>query len=106
MSESHLKAIVDVLEAMTTQWLAANHFRTRKLRRQKDSGSLSPAGSETPAAKTPTPRNQGAFQSATTSKKRKYVDITGRTRLFEQDGQTVANSPGDHFSSWSRIKVR
>ena len=47
-SESHLKNIIDVLEATATQWLAANHFRPRKRRQKMNQAPMSAARMSSP----------------------------------------------------------
>lgn len=111
MNESSLKVIVDVLEATIIQWLTSNHFRPRKLRGRKEKeGVLSPGASPLHARpgsrdiRTPVHQRNGTLKAATTSKKRKYIDITGTARKLQQH---VAESPtpqNGYFTSWSRIK--
>lgn len=111
MNESSLKAIIDVLEAMITQWLTTNHFQPRRMRRRKEqdcalSSEASPqhSGLESRDVRTPVYQPKDNSAAATTSKKRKFVDMAGNLRNLEDNPTPSPIRPNDYFSSWSRIK--
>jgi DNA mismatch repair protein MLH3 len=110
VSDSSLKAMVDLLEATTQQWLTANHFRPRKKRQRKNglqqgplSASSSPDRSQAlakPGVSTPLAMPMGTTESASTSKKRKLEDLSGRGAPFV----SFHNFHSTYFSGLSRIK--
>ncbi|KAK5676052.1 DNA mismatch repair protein [Elasticomyces elasticus] len=98
-SEASLKAMIDLLEAMTTQWLAANHFRPQKLRRRRNEEQTAPASATSSPLRRPNtgsgvsdvlavapPSNPFLKRPATTGstitpKKRKFID--GNSAYFD-----------------------
>jgi DNA mismatch repair protein MLH3 len=121
VNDSSLKAVVDVLEVMVTQWLEAHHFRPQKRRQRKNeaqrgpavtldsstssqSGVSIPTRQRTPRTTTPVLSISTTNGNATTSKKRKFVDMSGKTRSLD-DGRPASVPPSStYFNSWSRIK--
>lgn len=111
MNESTLKVIVDVMEAMISQWLSSNHFRPRKIRQRKDKDDKItavaqplPPDSGSRNIRTPVSKRSDVSQAATTSKKRKYVDMAGNIRMVESHTAIDPLRSTNYFSSWSRIK--
>ncbi|KAK5131374.1 hypothetical protein LTR08_000977 [Meristemomyces frigidus] len=118
--DTSLKAIVDVLEATVTQWLAANHFRPQKRRQRKNENQQGPAAASSPHRRaesttsstvetpgratlvTPSLKRQATIASATTSKKRRILDLAGRP--VSRDDALVQHSPSSYFDTLSRIK--
>lgn len=119
-SDASLKAIINVLEATVTQWLAANHFRPRKRRPRKNEGQQGPAGASSSPVRpvsavrakigtpvttrfaTPSLKRPSTSASAKTSKKRRVLDLSGRP--MSQDESTMQHSPSAYFNTLSRIK--
>ena len=123
ITDASLKTIVEVLEATVTQWLTSNHFRPRKRKRKrrKNEDQHSPAiasssqrsssvgppprsGSALPDVATPTLKRAATVGSATSSKRRKVLDFSGRARVLNENRSAAAQSPSTYFNTWSRIK--
>ncbi|KAK5171249.1 DNA mismatch repair protein [Saxophila tyrrhenica] len=120
VNDGNVKAISDILEATVTQWLEAHHFRSRKRGRRKNqdqTGAAAPSSSpqvfdarskstfdEKASLSTPGLKRTRTTESASTSKKRRYVDIEGNTRRLNQERPASVPMPTTDFNSWSRIK--
>ncbi|KAK5733178.1 DNA mismatch repair protein [Elasticomyces elasticus] len=119
-SEASLKAMIDLLEATTTQWLAAHHFRPQKLRRRRNEEQTAPASatsspirrsntgsgvSDVLAAALPSSRllkRPATTGSAITPKKRKFIDMSTTLDHGAAGGAWPGNSA--YFDGLSRIK--
>ena len=113
VSDKTFKAMMDILEAAVRQWLEAHHFRPRKKRQKKArDGEQSPdalisggtSGRSTPANATPEGKRTLDCETASTSKRRKVLDLTGRSNHVEQESNAVSRPMSADFSTWSRIK--
>ena len=114
LGEGNLRAVVEVLEATVTQWLAARKFRPKK-RRHRQRGHQQ-AGSAERRSSVPSldldTLNQGKpmlKRSDTTcdkvaSKSRKVLDLSGRSHQSLNDDVTKRADNVEGFSFWSRIK--
>ncbi|KAI7657391.1 hypothetical protein KC318_g11823, partial [Hortaea werneckii] len=111
-SESHLKNIIDVLEATATQWLAANHFRPRKRRQKTNQAQMSAArmSSLRPFSAVPTSTGSAlaednlkrpATLASTMSLKKRRLDPPGRVATPVEPALESASS---YFNGLSRIK--
>ncbi|KAI8934361.1 hypothetical protein NX059_009096 [Plenodomus lindquistii] len=108
--ESTLPTVMEVLEAMITQWLSAHHFRPQQRRRKRErpdtasSNHGSPAASSMPSTVGPLstllqPRISRPRTAETSSKSGK------RTRSNAPGlNQLSARSQSRVFADWSRIK--
>lgn len=119
ISDPSLKALVEVLEAAVSQWLTTNHFRPQKHRRRKNELQLGPAsassfprgdrlvgdvaGKGSIEASTPLKRAVTAG-SASTSKKRKLFDMSGRDVDLGPASPPADASPLADLSTWSHMK--
>ncbi|KAK4920890.1 DNA mismatch repair protein [Elasticomyces elasticus] len=119
-SEASLKPMIDLLEATTTQWLAAHHFRPQKLRRKRNNEQTAPASAtssplrrsntgsdvrEVLAAALPSSRllkRPATTGSAITPKKRKFIDMSAMLDHGAANGARPGNSA--YFDGLSRIK--
>ncbi|KAK5721422.1 DNA mismatch repair protein [Elasticomyces elasticus] len=119
-SEASLKAMIDLLEAMTTQWLAAHHFRPQKLRRRRNEEQTAPASATSSPLRKPNtgsgvsdvltaawPSNSFLKRPATTGstitpKKRKFIDMSNTLDPRVLDRALLSNSA--YFDGLSRIK--
>ncbi|KAI7367551.1 hypothetical protein KC354_g3347 [Hortaea werneckii] len=111
-SESHLKNIIDVLEATATQWLAANHFRPRKRRQKTNQAQMSAAPMSSPRPFSAVPTSTGsalaedglkrpATLASTMSLKKRRLDPHGRVAT---SGEPALESASSYFNGLSRIK--
>ncbi|KAI6836428.1 hypothetical protein KC340_g7585, partial [Hortaea werneckii] len=111
-SESHLKNIIDVLEATATQWLAANHFRPRKRRQKTNQAQFSAARMSSPRPFSAVPASTGsalagdnlkrpATLASTMSLKKRRLDPPGRVAT---PGEPALESASSYFNGLSRIK--
>ncbi|KAI6803011.1 hypothetical protein KC332_g9913 [Hortaea werneckii] len=111
-SESHLKNIIDVLEATATQWLAANHFRPRKRRQKMNRAPTSAARMSSPRPYSAVPTSTGsalaednlkrpATLASTMSLKKRRLDPPGRIGTPVEPALEGASS---YFNGLSRIK--
>ncbi|KAI7311538.1 hypothetical protein KC326_g6276, partial [Hortaea werneckii] len=111
-SESHLKNIIDVLEATATQWLAANHFRPRKRRQKTNQAQFSAARMSSPRPFSAVPASTGsaltednlkrpATLASTMSLKKRRLDSPGRVAT---PGEPALESASSCFNGLSRIK--
>ncbi|KAI7590665.1 hypothetical protein D0869_07782 [Hortaea werneckii] len=111
-SESHLKNIIDVLEATATQWLAANHFRPRKRRQKTNQAQMSVARMSSPRPFSAVPTSTGpalaednlkrpATLASTMSLKKRRLDPPGRGVTPVEPAPESASS---YFNGLSRIK--
>ena len=123
LSEGQLKALIDMLEAVTTQWLTANHFRPRKRRQRKNETQQSPAIASsspsrpssalstlrqapyTPVTNSPNLKRAAILDHGTASlKRRRIIDLSdGAGPLLSRDS-APPHSCGHSFDTWSRIK--
>ncbi|TKA23410.1 hypothetical protein B0A50_07286 [Salinomyces thailandicus] len=118
ISDAHLKAIIDVLEATVTQWLAANHFRPQQRRQRRNETQQSPAaGTKSPCSSSAATTSRGNVErlrstinstkrpvthsSATTSSKRRKLNSLGRLPTPVEPGY---NNASTYFNGLSRIK--
>ncbi|GAB1731257.1 hypothetical protein NU195Hw_g4227t1 [Hortaea werneckii] len=111
-SESHLKNIIDVLEATATQWLAANHFRPRKRRQKTNQAPMSAARMSSPRPYSAVPTSTGsalaeynlkrpATLASTMPLKKRRLDPPGRVGTPVEPALEGASS---YFNGLSRIK--
>lgn len=109
--ESNLQAVIDVLTAMTVQWLSVHHFRPRKMQHISN------------RSRTASPIPEGQLESRSTPS-RKRRDLSGSPRINETPSSAASfirvtskrgiarsspsNLPGrsrsQAFADWSRIK--
>ncbi|KAK3653716.1 DNA mismatch repair protein [Elasticomyces elasticus] len=119
-SEASLKAMIDLLEAMTTQWLAAHHFRPQKLRRRRNEEQTAPMVATSSPMRTPNNDSSGidvlgkaspsrrflkrpaTTGSAITPKKGKFIDVSVTLDPPVAGGVRPSNSA--YFNGLSRIK--
>lgn len=126
--EPYLKGMVDVLEALVTQWLDTNHFRPRKRRqkritveRSKDSPQRDSSTSSTMPLSRPRNRGEGCSdiadptlyplpESRPRTANQPSLSIErkrGRRKSDQTDSIYLSNSPvpqSKPFAEWSRIK--
>ncbi|RMY71579.1 hypothetical protein D0863_05048 [Hortaea werneckii] len=111
-SESHLKNIIDVLEATATQWLAANHFRPRKRRQKMNQAPTSAARMSSPRPYSAVPTSTGpalaedhfkrpATLASTISLKKRRLDPSSKAAA---PVEPVLESASSYFNGLSRIK--
>ncbi|KAI7272780.1 hypothetical protein KC345_g7048 [Hortaea werneckii] len=111
-SESHLKNIIDVLEATATQWLAANHFRPRKRRQRMNQAPTSGAHMSSPRPYSAVPTSTGpalaennlkrpATLASTISLKKRRLDLSSKAAT---PAEPVLESASSYFNGLSRIK--
>ena len=111
-SESHLKNIIDVLEATATQWLTANQFRPRKRRQKTNQAQTSAArmastrpfsavATSTGSALAEDNLKRPATLASTMSLKKRRVDSPGRVATPVEPALEGASS---YFHGLSRIK--
>ncbi|RMZ03374.1 hypothetical protein D0862_05667 [Hortaea werneckii] len=111
-SESHLKNIIDVLEATATQWLTANHFRPRKRRQKTNQTQMSAARMSSPRPYSAGPTSTGyalaedslkrpATLASTMSLKKRRVDPPGGVVT---PVEPALESVSSYFNGLSRIK--
>lgn len=115
LSENTLKGLVDVLEAMCSQWLSSHNFRPKKRRRLRNEMQGGPCSSSSPVRGSSVPATPltnfgtSALKRAPTigdshlTKKRRTGNSPTLPRVPEP-GRSVCESPGAHFNAWSRIK--
>ena len=116
VSDASLKALQEILDATVRQWLDANHFRPRRKNKRKGEGRQSPVADEgesnfdseacsrrgTPNPSTPLLKRTLTVESATASKKRKILDLSGRPH--SANVSAIPNTANGYFNEWSRIK--
>lgn len=101
LSDSSLKAIVDVLEAALTTWLDSNHFRPRKKRRKRNEEQQYPAGTLPSLPVTP------SFTSHTSNTDRTWRKATDHSsRPVSRSSNTDAKDifDADDLSALSRMR--
>lgn len=109
LSDSSLKAVVDVLEAASTAWLEANRFRPRKSRQrragQKESQSgllpsLLPARSDTSDTV-----ERASLSLAHSDQRGKVFDFPGRLISHQPGFELPLEARAEDLSAWSNIRV-
>ncbi|KAI6796327.1 hypothetical protein KC361_g4489 [Hortaea werneckii] len=111
-SESHLKNIIDVLEATATQWLAANHFRPRKRRQKTNQAPMSAArmSSSRPYSAVATSTGPALAEDNLKRPATLASSMSLKKRRLEPPGsvaapvQTASASASSYFNGLSRIK--
>ncbi|XP_014560878.1 hypothetical protein COCVIDRAFT_34218 [Bipolaris victoriae FI3] len=104
--EANLQSIMDVLEAMITQWLVVHHFRPHQSRKRRDApDTASSLSSETVASDSsvfPRPASTGQLSVS----KNKSASTETRKRKRSKDSNSHENLKKHHqaFATWSRIK--
>ncbi|EMD68349.1 hypothetical protein COCSADRAFT_79845 [Bipolaris sorokiniana ND90Pr] len=104
--EANLQSIMDVLEAMITQWLVVHHFRPRQSRKGRDApDTASSLSSETAASDSSALPRPVSTEQLSVPKNESACTGT-RKRKHSKDLNSNENSKKHHqaFATWSRIK--
>jgi DNA mismatch repair protein MLH3 len=112
--ETNVQAIVEVLNAMVTQWLKAHHFRSVLSRRKRKTASDSTEGRVTSSGNESTPtmttprtassRDSVPYTESETTKTGAVGTLVEKQRRSGFSTSRIEKQPSRVFADWSRIK--
>ncbi|KAJ6201785.1 DNA mismatch repair protein [Bipolaris maydis] len=104
--EANLQSIMDVLEAMITQWLVVHHFRPRQSRKRRDPPDTASSLSSVTAASDSSALSRSVSTGELLVPENKSACIGTRKRKRSKDSNSHENLKKHHqaFATWSRIK--
>ncbi|EUC43786.1 hypothetical protein COCMIDRAFT_38302 [Bipolaris oryzae ATCC 44560] len=105
-NEANLQSIMDVLEAMITQWLVVHHFRPRQSRKRRDApDTASILSSETAASGSSTvTRSASPGQLSVPKNNSACTGTRKRKRSKDSNSHEHSKKHRQAFATWSRIK--
>ncbi|GAB7361501.1 hypothetical protein MBLNU230_g1557t1 [Neophaeotheca triangularis] len=120
VSDRQLKGLIEVLEATTTEWLTAHHFRPQKRSRRKNdlqtapSASTSNSSASNSRAQSPVVRKSLTLPSLKRTPSHSSTPVPAKRRQLTSTPQrpsttgaaesSMARNQSTYFTSWSRIK--
>ncbi|KAK0313877.1 DNA mismatch repair protein [Friedmanniomyces endolithicus] len=97
-SEASLNAMVSLLEATATEWLAAHHFRSQKRRRRRNEEQSAPSPALSPSSRRPSSvsglSERNADATPTTPSLKRPATTTGATASRKRRIIDLSDTPG------------